>query len=269
MLTALPSAAYFLFLEAAAGGTAVLLWTHARGDVTRGFTLFTGWCFAVAAVLAVWLRLTFPPTVIPEVEPLAPMWSAGERTLAIAFIVLLVTYLVALQRQASVFARLLAPAVALTGVGALWLAALVEANGQLGGLGEPLAVLLGSMALGGALTGLSLGHWYLVAPTLSLRPLIRVTFFLLAALVAQSGLLLLLLASGPTVQRLIAEQPLFFVIRVTFGLLVPVAATVMVWRTARIRSLDSATGLLYVVATMVLVGEIVARTLYFLAGTVT
>jgi DMSO reductase anchor subunit len=54
-----------------------------------------------------------------------------------------------------------------------------------------------------------------------------------------------------------------------FGLLVPLVATLMTWRTARIRSLDSATGLLYIVAALILAGEIAARTLFFLTGVAT
>ena len=58
-------------------------------------------------------------------------------------------------------------------------------------------------------------------------------------------------------------------VRVVFGLAVPLAIAFMAWRTARIRSLDSATGLLYILAALVLTGEIVARTLYFLTGVAT
>ena len=58
-------------------------------------------------------------------------------------------------------------------------------------------------------------------------------------------------------------------VRVVFGLLVPLVAAFMTWRTARIRSLDSATGLLYIVAALVLTGEIVARSLFFLTGVAT
>ena len=54
--------------------------------------------------------------------------------------------------------------------------------------------------------------------------------------------------------------------RVIFGLVVPLGALFMTWRTARIRSLDSATGLLYIVVALVLAGEIAARTLFFLTG---
>jgi hypothetical protein len=131
-------------------------------------------------------------------------------------------------------------------------------------------VLFGALALGSALSGLSLGHWYLVSPTLSVTPLIRLTFLCLGALIAQSVLLaLLLLAPGAPrdgLERLFSEDLVFLGVRVIFGLVVPLMASVMTWRTARIRSLDSATGLLYIVAALILAGEIAARTLYFLTG---
>src|SRR5205823_2526673 len=144
---------------------------------------------------------------------------------------------------------------------------------QLLGLGVPLAVLAGAMALGAALTGLSLGHWYLVSPTLSIKPLIELTFLCIGALVAQMLLLpLLLFLPGPPpdrLQALFSEYLVFLGVRVVFGLLVPLVAAIMTWRTARIRSLDSATGLLYIVAALILAGEIAARTLFFLTGLAT
>ena len=133
--------------------------------------------------------------------------------------------------------------------------------------------MLLSVALGSALAALSLGHWYLVSPTLSTQPLIRVTFLCLGALIAQLILLpVLLFGPGTTPQgqtTLFTDDTLFLGVRVIFGLLVPLAACVMAWRTARIRSLDSATGLLYIVAALILAGEITARTLFFLTGVAT
>lgn len=270
---ALPSAAYFLFLEAAAGGLIALLLVHLRGEVSRGFTLFTGWLLWLFAVIALWLRRSFPPDVIGELDPLAPLWLAAEQTLLIALVALLALYLLALHRQSSSLVQVLGPVLPLVGLGALWSAALVEPSAQFLGLGAPLAVLAGALALGAALAGLSLGHWYLVSPSLSVRPLIRLTFLCLGALLAQVVLLpLLLLVAGPAAPRiplLFDEHALFFAVRVLFGLAIPLVVAVMVWRTARIRSLDSATGLLYVLATLVLAGEIVARSLYFLTGIAT
>jgi hypothetical protein len=271
---ALPQAAFFLLLEAAVGGTIALFWVHLRGEVSRGFTLFTGVCLLVFAVLAVWLRSAFPPLVSPQIDPTASLWSAAERTLSFAFVVALAVYLLGLRTHAwTSITRPIGPLVPLLGLTGLWAAALVSPSPQLFGLGTPLAVLAGAMALGSALAGLSLGHWYLVSPTLSLKPLIQVTFLCLGAVGAQSILLpVLLFASGPSqqgVQQLFSGYLAFFGVRVVFGLLVPLIATIMTWRTARIRSLDSATGLLYIVTALILAGEIAARTLFFLTGVAT
>ena len=269
-MQALPQAAFLLFLEAAVGGAIALFWVHLRGEVSHGFTLFTGVCFWLCAALAVWLRLAFPPVVLGG----DVFWFAAERAFSLAFLALLGAYLIGLRANAArgVFAAL-APLVPLLGLGSLWSAGLVDPSAQLGGVGTPLAELAGAIALGSALTGLSLGHWYLVSPSLSVRPLIRLTFVCLAALVSQVVLLplLLLLPGAPSVavSSLVGGYALFFGVRIVFGLMVPLVATVMTWRTARIRSLDSATGLLYLVSALVLAGEIVARTLFFLTGVAT
>ncbi len=246
---------------------------HVRGEVGRGFTLFTGGCFLVAGILAAWLRSSFPPSEIVLLGGASQLWFDVERTLSIAFLVLLTVYMIVLSRPGWSMpqTRLIAPLIPLLALGWLWSAALVDPSPQLLGLGAPLAVLAGGLALGAALTGLSLGHWYLVSPSLSVRPLIRVNFLCLGAIVAQCVLLVLLLLTAPPDQRatLFNEYGLFLGVRVIFGLLVPLVVTIMVWRTARIRSLDSATGLLYIVAALILAGEIAARTLFFLTGVAT
>ena len=256
------------------GGTIALFWVHLRGEAPRGFTLFTGACLLVLAVLALLLRSAFPPFVSAAVDPTATLWFAVERSLGLAFAALLAIYLIGLRTTSwASLTRLLGPFVPLLGLASLWAATLVAPSTQLLGLGAPLAVLAGAVALGSALAGLSLGHWYLVSPGMPVRPLIQLTFMCLGALLVQSVLLpLLLFLPGPRtdgVQSLFSEYALFLGVRVVFGLIVPIAASVMTWRTARIRSLDSATGLLYIVAALILAGEIAARTLFFLTGIAT
>lgn len=270
-MQALPQAAYFLLLEAATGGTIALFWVHLRGEVNRGFTLFTGICFLICAGLAVWLRSAFPPLVSVDLNPTTVLWFAAERAFSLAYVALFAFYLLGLRVEAwGPVVRLVGPVVPLLGLAALWSASLVDASGQLLGLGTPLAVLAGGLALGSSLVGLSLGHWYLVSPTMSVRPLIQITFLCLAAVAAEIVLLplLLLLPGAPPnrVQALFSDYLIFFGVRVVFGLVLPLAGTLMTWRTARIRSMDSATGLLYIVAAMILAGEIAARTLFFLTG---
>ena len=264
-------AAYFLLLEAAVGGCIALLWVHLRGEVARGFTMFTGVCLLIVAVLAVWLRNTFPP---PIGGPTSAVWFGAERASEVGFVVLLGAYLVGLRRSAGGRVMpLIGPLVPLVGLASLWSASLVAPGGQLFGLGEPLATLAGAMALGTSITALSLGHWYLVSPSMSVRPLIRLTLLCLGALTVQVALVAILLlvpgAQAPNVGALVADYGVFLGVRVVFGLVVPLISIIMTWRTARIRSLDSATGLLYIVVALILAGEIAARTLYFLTGVAT
>src|SRR6185436_10164388 len=119
---------------------------------------------------------------------------------------LLSVYIVSVRVEAWRGVRnVVAPLVPLIGLGWLWSAALVDTNAQLGGIGVPLAVLAGAMTLGAALVGLSLGHWYLVSPSLAVRPLIGITFLCLAAVVVQIVLIpLLLLVPGPRPERVTA-----------------------------------------------------------------
>ena len=56
--------------------------------------------------------------------------------------------------------------------------------------------LFGTIALGAAMTGMLLGHWYLVAPELSLVPIKRLTGTLVGVLVAQGVLLALTVSPG-------------------------------------------------------------------------
>jgi len=118
-----------------------------------------------------------------------------------------------------------------------------------------------------------LGHWYLVTPSLSTRPLIGIVVVLLGA-VALQGVLLPLqmgLVGGDAAQQagaaaLTGTYVVAFGLRVLVGILLPLALAAMTWQTCRLRSMMSATGLLYIAVACVLAGEITAKTLFFLTG---
>jgi hypothetical protein len=130
-----------------------------------------------------------------------------------------------------------------------------------------------SLVLGGALTAMVLGHWYLVARGLSFTPLARVTAVLLAALVLRLACTCgtawaqgerwqaMVSLSGPT--GFLLAPGIFLLARAIFGFLAPLALGWMAWRCIQLKANQSATGILYVIVAFVLVGEIIAK--YFLS----
>jgi hypothetical protein len=157
--------------------------------------------------------------------------------------------------------------------------ALASGAAQSGGL--PFAALtvasfLTSAAfLGGACTAMVLGHWYLVLPsmevgylqsivklhivTMVLRVLVVAAVVFVAIATWQPGL-------GPSFRRyILSVGGIFFWQRVLFGLAGPALLSYLTWETAKIRSTQSATGILYVDFFTVVVGEVLAK--YLLLAT--
>jgi protein NrfD len=126
--------------------------------------------------------------------------------------------------------------------------------------------------LGGACTAMILGHWYLVIPSLQvshLQSIVRVHIASMAARVVVVGAAVwFALATafaadpvlGPTFRRYITSvDGIFFWQRILFGLAGPAVLSYLTWETAKIRSTQSATGILYVDFFTVVVGEVLAK----------
>jgi len=129
------------------------------------------------------------------------------------------------------------------------------------------AVASGAL-LGAVLVGMDLGHWYLVRVRLSEKHLMRFARLLGAAVALRAGLLLAGLAlygaaspEGPAayLRGVAVDRGFFFWQRVCFGILGPAVLAYLVYETARIRSTQSATGILYIAVIFVLIGELLAR----------
>jgi hypothetical protein len=121
--------------------------------------------------------------------------------------------------------------------------------------------------LGSATTAMLIGHSYLIAPAMSLTPLMR----LLAALFASTLLRLVLAGVGlwywtgqPSLVNL--ETALWLLPRWGLGFAGPLALGWMAWETARIRSTQSATGILYVVVIFCFLGELTSQLLVAKTG---
>jgi hypothetical protein len=148
------------------------------------------------------------------------------------------------------------------GIGPLWL-----------GCG----LLLGALFFGAVVWSMNLGHWYLVSSSLPFGLLVRATeaFAVLAVIRAAYAVVALgVVARGSTGEGGEAlaflldpmRDGFFFWSRVLWGLVAPLVLAPFVVKTARMKSSQAATGLLYVGLVFVLVGELLASYLTLRSG---
>ncbi len=145
----------------------------------------------------------------------------------------------------------------------------------------PLALTVASFLtsaalLGSSFTAMLLGHWYLVLPSMDVTLLQSIVKFHLGSTLARSlavGAVAWAAAAhwvlpwAPSFRAYVfSVDGIFFWQRLLFGLIGPVVLAYMTWETAKLRSTQSATGILYVDLFMVMVGEIVAKYLLLSAA---
>ena len=169
------------------------------------------------------------------------------------------------------------------------------ASANLGGALTVASFFAAALALGGVLTAMWLGHWYLVTPALSEKPLQFATTLVLLGVLAQ---VLFAFTAGPsTVAQTPAQQssppsvvstpttttpdphvkpanaPTYTPlstnaigwVRILVSFIIPLVLGGLAWKLIRDRSFQSATGMLYLVVVCTLAGEAMARGL-FLVG---
>ncbi len=248
-------------------GAVVLL--RLRTDATRGFLGFTAFCSAALAGLTLVADTALPVPSSTLAIVASPSLDMPRRVALAALAILALAYVVALAMNRR------APLVGIAGVVAGVAALVLAAVGWTGGLvrGVPLAVQLVALAaaLGGMLAAMILGHWYLVTPRLSEGPLVLLARALTWVVGAQLALFVAWMATGAGDGRapfepLVGSWALFVWLRLLIGLVFPVAVTWAALQTARSRSMESATGLLYIDVGAVAAGTILAAGLYFGAG---
>lgn len=168
--------------------------------------------------------------------------------------------------------RLLAALMILLGLAAALAAPALE--GGASPAASSLSALAGALLAGSTAATMTLGHWYLVDTTLSIRPLATGAALFLGAAGLRAAVAAGFLVSGGH-HALRIESPadliysttaLFFSFRTVTGLLAPLTLAALVRSTVRIRSTQSATGLLYVALILVLFGELTAIFLELLTG---
>jgi protein NrfD len=177
---------------------------------------------------------------------------------------------------AAIRPAIVAVACAAGGVALVGQALALSASGGITAQAMTMASFLSSSALlGGTCTAMILGHWYLVLPSLPVDHLQSIVKVHIASMVVRvavvSAAIFVALATwqpglGPSFHRYIfSVDGVFFWQRVLFGLFGPGVLSYLTWETAKIRSTQSATGILYVDFFTVVVGEVLAK--YLLLAT--
>lgn len=244
-------------------GTLMALTLVRETELKRSFYLFTSTLCAVFIALSLFLG-DWPPGAgylllsLPCVIGFYAWYAMGRRGAA----------------QAALFAAVILGLVGV--VGGLAHAASGMALGHLQRMLLSLN-LIASLALSGiVLSTLILGHWYLISPRLSFRPLLRGASLFFCAVCFRLVILLAVLfsfgwAAGLEgklfLDRLLSwhEFGMFFLLRIFWGILGPLVLSILVYKTAALQSNQSATGILYVALVFVLIGELIADYLWALA----
>jgi len=321
-MLSLPPALFLVMLELTVGSFVSLYFLDVRGDTSRGFVLFQGVLYFIFAVLTLLAMNAFASPAVVHGRGLDESWLDAQGPLMLAFLLLMIPWnvLLWLDRQPrparGKAAREAAPArptrlrlarfavgglTALTGAATLFVVGMAYrtlASSRLDGAFVVATFLLGGIALGGVMTAMLLGHWYLNTPTASGKPLEFATIITVAALALE---LLFTLAIGPstahatlktvtvspgtqittngngvvistptivpgqkpptTVQ--VREAPLstgaMFGLQFIMGFLAPLALGGVALWLARGRSFQSATGMLYLCVSFIFIGEILGR----------
>ncbi len=255
----------------ALGSYSAVVMLRRRASATGGYLRFTAICALGFGILA-WISDGALPTSLGD-SPVVidPFWEAPRRAALLLFWVLVGVGLVA--RAASPRAgRAIEWAGLLAAAATLVFGALSWGDGPLGVLGLLVQLVVVSGAIGGVFAAMILGHWYLVTPKLPEAPLILLARVLLAVVAIQVVLFWAWVATGAgpadvaPFSALVGPWALFVWLRLIVGLALPLAICWAAVQTARTRSMESATGLLYINVGTIAAGTILAAGLYFGAG---
>ena len=254
---------WVVLVALAVGTLAALLLLTLREESTRGYRGFTVFAAGGWAFLA-WLA----DGALPAPDAAAPIQAAGadldavRRALlvAVASLATLWTLRIA-QGGDGRFVGALSVAV---GAGVIFVGAFGWAKSPLTAVA--LATQLGILTYvtGCAFAAMVLAHWYLVTPKLPESPLLLLSRALGVGVAVQVALFIVWQLVG--LGGIGAGWDFFAILRLLIGLIFPALLTYAGWRTARARSMESATGLLYIDLGAVVTGTILASGLFFGAG---
>ncbi|HYB01639.1 MAG TPA: hypothetical protein VED37_15580 [Ktedonobacteraceae bacterium] len=328
MLITLPLMLFIVMAELSIGAFAVLFLLDWRNIVKRNFLVTYATIYVLFASLTVLFQLNFSnQDLLNTFTLLDKSWTAYLTPFLLLFLVLMVPYtiLLIMDKKAGVdgkfkqeeqeinktrwsnirIARLIVGSLdVLAGAVTLFVLGMIFRPLAAAGPAEAFAVgsfFASGLALGGVMTAMWLGHWYLVTPALSEKPLRFATTLVLIGIIAQlvftfTGGLSTASASQtnkgststvtttsssaisaatpvPNSQVKPADAPVVTPLsidvigwlRLLVAFVLPLALLGFILKLIHDRSFQSATGMLYLVVVLTLAGEALSRGL-FLAG---
>src|SRR6266853_1876375 len=238
----LPLALFLILAETTVGGIATVAYLRLAGGLTPGFLKFIAVTYAILGLLAFLIVLAAPPGSYRHL-------LAIDQPVANALVFLLAAVLVLVGTAASFWPM---------------------AGSPLNGAGIAFMIALSAAVLGSATTGMLLGHWYLVTPALTNRPLLRAIGVLLISLVLQAVVVPLTLSSvgrgSGSLTHAFGLSPVLSVLWALGSVVLPLVAAGLALATCRLRSFMSTTGLLYLAMIAILPGQLLGQLLFFVAA---
>ena len=268
----LPLALFLILAETTAGGVATVAYLRLAGGLTPGFLKFIAVTYAILGALAFLIVLAAPPGSYRHLLAINQPAANALVFLQAAFVLALVVNAVVCWRgsgpsSATSLVTLLAAVLVLVAIAAVfWPMAASPWNTA----GIALMVALSAAVLGAATTGMLLGHWYLVTPALTNRPLLQAISVLLISLVLQAVVVPLTLGGvgrgSGSVGHALGVSPVLSVLWALGAVVLPLVAAGLALATCRLRSFMSTTGLLYLAMIAILPGQLLGQLLFFVAA---
>jgi hypothetical protein len=326
MLQTLPLVLYILMVEVSIGSMSVLVFLDWRNEVKRGFLVSYAFIYLFLTGLTYLFQQNFATqSLLDSFAPLDKAWTGAQSLPLLLFFLLMIPYTLFLLldksagidgkverekavAQGEVVARVsvvrllrLISGIATVAAGLMTLFVLAMifrplASTIFGGVFTVASFFAAAFALGGVMTAMWLGHWYLVTPALSEKPLLFATTIVLVAVFAQLIFSFLIgpgtsfvnqptapssvSAAAPTATATTQQgtqvkpkgapvvTPLstdaIGWIRILVSFVLPLVLGGLAWKLVRDRSFQSATGMLYLVVVCSLAGEAMARGLFLM-----
>jgi hypothetical protein len=268
----LPLALFLLLAETATGGIATVAYLRITGGLTSGFLKFIVVTYAVFGLLALLVAWAGPPSSYHALLGINAFAARALVVLQAVLVIALIVNAVVIWRGSDNAATswvlvVSASVLLITAIaGAFW----PLAGSLLDGAAVALVIILSAAVLGAATTGMLLGHWYLVTPALTNRPLLRAIGLLLIGLVLQAIVFPLALgglahgAGAPA--RALGLSPILSVLWALGAVILPLLAAGLAFPTCRLRAFNPTTGLLYLAMIALLPGQLLGQLLFFVAA---